>query len=319
MKHSKIIISAFFAISISAIALYKSVQPKLPIIAIANYGPHASLEATIKGIKQGLANNGFIGGKNIKYEIMDVNFDQSMISQMIATLMGKKPKVIVTLSTPISQFAKKSIKDTPVVFACAEDPVISGIAGENITGSSDRYDMVTVFKFIKRLLPATKSIGIFYSTSESNNDVFFKDSKKAAKELGINLVAIAIDQARDIPMRISAFKNKVDAIFVQASGTVQPAFPVIYKEAKKMCIPTINFDDGFIREGVGVASFGINYIKVGDAAGAMVARILKGEETRNIKVAYPQSNEYSCVISAKNATDANVSIPSDMTNIEVVK
>ena len=65
----------FIAIVAIAVFLMQQKTSKLPLVAIANYGPHASLETTIVGIKKALENNGFIEGKNIEYSIADVGFD----------------------------------------------------------------------------------------------------------------------------------------------------------------------------------------------------------------------------------------------------
>ena len=59
----------------------------VPIVAIANYGPHPSLEETIEGIKESLAQSGFVDGKEIVYKITSMNFDQSVIPQTVNYLL----------------------------------------------------------------------------------------------------------------------------------------------------------------------------------------------------------------------------------------
>ena len=54
-------------------------QTDLPVVAIANYGPHASLDATIAGFKEQMQQEGFIENKTVHYEIADVGFDASLI------------------------------------------------------------------------------------------------------------------------------------------------------------------------------------------------------------------------------------------------
>ena len=92
-------------------------KDSLLLIAIANYGPHSSLQETIDGMKDELAKRGYIENKTIRYEIADVNFETSLIIQMLGKLKSRKPDILVVLSTPIAQSAKNIIKDIPVIFA----------------------------------------------------------------------------------------------------------------------------------------------------------------------------------------------------------
>src|SRR5262245_23886598 len=51
-------------------------------VAIANMGPHGSLEQVIAGFKQALADKGFVEGKEVVYEYSDTNFNPNLIPQV---------------------------------------------------------------------------------------------------------------------------------------------------------------------------------------------------------------------------------------------
>ena len=142
-----------FIVLIATTLIYKKNNTHLPIIAIANYGPHSSLSAAIKGFKEQMSKDGFIEGKTISYKESDVGFDQSLISQMLSALNSKKPKLMLAMTTPVAQMAKSKIKDTPIVFTVITDPVSAGLlknphsAGANITGSSEKQDLELFLKF----------------------------------------------------------------------------------------------------------------------------------------------------------------------------
>ena len=73
-----------FIILIIAFVFYNNkTNNTLPVLAIANYGPHASLDAAIAGFKAQMHTEGFIENQTISYEIADVGFDPSLISQML--------------------------------------------------------------------------------------------------------------------------------------------------------------------------------------------------------------------------------------------
>lgn len=194
-----IIVSLF-----SFIALHYKHNTKLPIIAVANYGPHSSLEESIAGIKAELTQLGFIEGKNIKYLISDVNFDLSLIPQMISTLKHKKPAIMVVIATPIAQFAKHAIKNIPLVFNAITDPVTVGLlkkpnsSFDNITGASDKQNLQVLLTFAKQILPNATRVGVLYATAEANDLALIKMLKKAANKMHMQVIAIPIDEPRDI-------------------------------------------------------------------------------------------------------------------------
>ena len=145
----------------------------LPVVAIANYGPHASLKELIGGVKEQLQNE-------VKFKEADVNFEQTLIIQMLYKLKANKPKVMVTMGTPITQAAKNLIKDIPIVFAAVTDPVDAGLITErnkphtNLTGVSDSQDLKIFMAFVKTLMPDAQSIGLLYATSETNDTTLVK-------------------------------------------------------------------------------------------------------------------------------------------------
>ncbi len=65
-------------------------------IAIANFGEHPQLNASIAGFKKALADNGFVEGKDVVYTESNTSFDASLVPQMIAKLQSDHPKLMYT-------------------------------------------------------------------------------------------------------------------------------------------------------------------------------------------------------------------------------
>ena len=287
----------------------------MPFIAIANYGPHETLTATIDGFKKQMQVEGFTENVNIRYKTMDVSFQPTLIAQMIASLQSKKPDILVVLSTPVAQVAKGMVHDTPIVYASIADPVAIGIlktlhqAEKNITGCSDMQDLNAFLEFTKTLLPKAQHIGFLYSTSEANDEALLHTLKKHAKEFKMKVIAIPIDQERDIPVRIQALKNKADFIFTSHSGTIQPALPVIAAEAEKMHIPILNADCQAVRDGLALASHGVSFEQVGKKSGEIAARLLQGTPIDKITPQYLSKEDHKAVINQAIAKKYAIQIP----------
>lgn len=328
-KHKRIFIAIILLILSIGILFYisnkKELNSDMPLVAIANWGPHSSLEDSIQGIKEELQSEGFTEGENIRYQITDVGFDPALIPQMIMQLKGLHPKVIVAVATPVAQYAKNSIKEIPIVFNVITDPIEAGLIGaenrsnSNITGASDKQNLELLLEFARGLLPRAERIGILYSTSEANDLALVKMMKEAADKKGMKVVALPINQARDVPMQMKMFQDQVDFIYVGASGPIQPTLPAIVAEADRMGIPVFNVNEDAVRKNQVLASFGVNYKKVGMNTGNLVARILKGEKIAELEAVYPMSNDHHGFISKRKSKELNIDIPFDLMNTEVVE
>ena len=312
-----------FIIFIAAFIIYNhNIHNKLPVIAIANYGPHASLDAAIVGFKEQMQEEGFTENQNIRYESADVGFDPSLISQMLISLKAKNPKAILVMTTPVAQAAKGKIHDIPLIYTVITDPVEAGLikakykAGVNITGSSDMQDLKEFLKFTQSILPTARKIGLLYATSEANDIALLKMMKTSAAEFNMEVIAIPVEQARDVQIRMQEFKNKVDFIYVGTSGPIQPTLPVIRAEAQKMHIPVFNVEAQAVRDGLALASFGVDYTTVGRNAAKLTADVLRGKKISDLIPLYPKPEDHHALINKNLATELGITIPSDIKTVE---
>ena len=311
----------FIILLVLASLFVQQKQSKLPLVAIANYGPHASLDNSIIGLKESLAKHGFKQGKNINYVIADVGFNTSLIPQMLFKLKSDNPKVMVVMTTPVAQIAKNSIKDIPLVFVDITDPVSAGLLKSehqidgNMTGASERQDLGLVLKTAKQMLVDAKRVGILYSTAESNDLALVNMLKKAALEQNIQVVAIAVNQPRDVQQSMQSFKGKVDFIYVGTSGVIQPTLPVIVAEADKMGIPVFNADSEAVKDNLVLASIGVDYKQVGASAGDIIAYLLKNNQL--LAPTYPSAKDHQIYISKTRALKLGIkNIPTDAIMME---
>ncbi|MGE3320444.1 MAG: ABC transporter substrate-binding protein [Candidatus Berkiella sp.] len=301
-------------------------KPKssLPTIAIANYGAHASLEQSIQGIKDGLRARGFTEKENIQYEILDVNFDLTLIQQMLSKLRASHPKAIVLVSTPIAQTAKNTITDIPLIFTDITEPVAAGLLKDpkqpngNLTGASDRQDLHVVLAFAQRILPKAKRVGLLYATSEANDIALVEMMKKAAKELDMEVVCIPVDHARDVPMRMQALKDKVDFMYVGVSGAIQPSLPAIVQEADRMNIPVFNANEEAVKQHQVLASFGVSYYQVGVNTAELLAKLLQDKPLASLQPIFPKPEDHQGFISKKRALRYGIDLAS-LTDVTVVE
>ena len=323
-KPHKILATILVALSLLLLSTFTNTQKdsSLPLIAIANYGPHSSLQETIEGLKAKLTQLGYVEDKTIRYEITDVNFETSLVIQMLNKLKSNKPHIIVAISTPVAQAAKNTITDIPVVYADVTDPVEAGLVSNdpnsNITGTSDKQDLSLMFKLAKQLLPSAKKVGVLYSTGEANDLSLVNMLVATSKELGLEVVAIPVEHTRDVVTRMKLFKDKVDFIYTGSSGAIQASLPAISSAAQAMQLPLFNFNGEEVISHIALASYGVSHKQVGANAANIIDKLLKGEKIGNIKPVYPTEEDHKAFISRKKADQLGLKIPTDRTNVIIV-
>ena len=289
-------------------------------IGIANFGEHPQLSTTIRGFKKAMTENGYVDGKDVIYTESHTNFDASLVPQMIAKLQAEQPKLVYTLTTPVSQIAKKALAGSgiKIVFSAVTDPVAAKLvpsweAGdEGITGAADLQDVRAIMEFTKKLLPKAKRFGVPYNPGEANDVALFEQTKEAASASGFEVVGVGIDNVNDIQQRIASLAGKVDVIYVPTSNLIQPAVPAVSSTAYQVGIPVVNSDDAAVRDGVVPASFAVNHERVGFNAGKIAAEILKGKDPKAIAPSRPVYEDHEAVISKKAMAAFGIEIPSSL-------
>lgn len=294
-------------------------------IAIANYGPHVTLQDLIQGLKDGLQQAGYREGVDVAYDISDVNFDPTLIPQMLAKLQAEKPAVMVVLTTPVAQAAKHNIKNIPLIFGAITDPVQAGLlkdkqqGGDNISGASDQQDLNAFLIFAKKILPQAKTVGLLYASGEDNDKALLGMMQAATKAHGMNVMALPIDNSRDIPLRTQQFKGKVDLIYVGTSGPIQPSLPAIVSVANALKIPVFNADATAVKANQVLGSFAVSYYQVGMNTAKIVVQALRSKPLAEVAPIYPGLADHQAYVSEKKAEQLGITLPKDLAGVTVVK
>lgn len=295
-------------------------------IGIANFGEHPQLNTAIQGFKDALAAGGYEEGKDVVYSESHTNFDASLVPQMIAKLQAEGPALMYTVTTPVSQIAKKALAGSgiPIVFSAVTDPVAAKLvpsweAGdEGMTGATDFQDVAAVMEFAKKLVPDAKRIGQPYNPGEANDVALLEKVQEAAPAAGFEVVPVGVDNVNDIQQRIASLAGKADVIYTPASNLLQPAIAAVSAAARQAGIPIINSDDGAVSDGVVPASFAVNYQQVGLNAGKIALQILDGTDPKSIPPVNPAYEDHAPRISKKAMTAFGLDIPEEFADCDCI-
>src|SRR5436189_1103926 len=201
------------AVVLALFALPAAAQPKL--IALANFGEHPALRAAVNGFKAEVVRQGFVEGKDVAFDDQHINFDRTLIPQLLTNAQSKKPALIVAVTTPVAQSSIRVVTDKsiPIAFMSVVDPVVAKIVpawdkgSDTHTGATLYPDFNASLAFVRQLLPNAKRLGIPFNPGEDNDISNMNEMRAAAPRHGFEIAEVGIDAAADIPQRLQSLQG----------------------------------------------------------------------------------------------------------------
>jgi putative ABC transport system substrate-binding protein len=201
------------------------------------------------------------------------------------------------------------------LFAGITDPVAAQLvpsltaSGGNVTGTSDLNPNAKPVELVKQLVPDVKTIGVLYSSAETNSEVQVEAYKAEAAPLGIEIRPQAIANSSEVATGAEALAG-VDAILVPTDNTVVSALEAVIAFAQRLKIPLFSADAESVVKGT-VATRGISYYDLGKRTGEMAVEILKnGKNPGDIDTLVVQETELK--VNPAAAAAMGVTIPADI-------
>ncbi|MEH6355297.1 MAG: ABC transporter substrate-binding protein [Marinobacter sp.] len=277
-------------IGASVLAAASFVQAaELPVVAITQIVEHPALDSVYEGIKDELAERGYVDGDNIRIIHESAQGNTGIAAQIARKFVGESPAVIVAIATPSAQTVAAAARDIPVVFSAVTDPlgaklVISLDApGANITGVSDMLPIEKHLDLLQRLVPNAKRIGTVYNPGEANAVALVDMIEESMKGRDMVLVKAAATKTSEVLGASRSLVGKADAIYLTTDNTVISAAEAVISVGERSKIPVFAADTATVSRGA-VAALGFNYYNHGRQTGAMVVRILEGANTADMPV-----------------------------------
>ena len=172
--------------------------------------------------------------------------------------------------------------DIPIVGTAITDYAASGLVadndapGGNVTGTSDLTPVEEQFDLLRKLLPNAKRVAILYCTAESNSSVQAGMAHDAASARNLDAEDYTVSSSNEIQQVVESMIGKVDVIYAPTDNTIAAGMQTVAMVATENKLPIICGESGMVGNG-GLATYGIDYGKLGRKAGEMAVRILNGE------------------------------------------
>ena len=297
---------------------------KMYKIGIVQLVEHNALDAANKGFVDGLKKRGYEEGKNIEIDRQNAQADQSNLANISQRFISNKANLICAIATPAAQTVANATKDIPIVGTAITDYESAKLVksnakpGGNVTGTSDMNPIKEQVDLLKKLVPEAKTVGVIYCSSEVNSEVQVKAMKAYAETKGLKVETATISTVNDIQQAAQSLVSKVDAFYAPTDNVLASAMPTLLSVTDPAKKPVICGEENMVKAG-GLATYGIDYYKLGLQTGDMGADILDGKK-KPADMPIQTAKDLKASVNKKNADALGVKIPDDvMKSAEIVQ
>jgi len=266
-------------------------EEKVYTIGLTQYAPHPSLDNCREGFIQGLKEEGFEEGKNVKFDITNADGKGENSAMIAQNYVAKKYDLICAIATPAAMAAQAAAegKNIPVIFSAVSDPVSAKLVeslekpNRGTTGTSDALPLEKQMQMIRAFLPEAKKIGVLYTTNEVNSQTHLETFRELAPKYGFEIVAIGVTGPSDIPLAVDSLLTQVDCVNNFTDNNVVNNLATLIDKANEKNIPVFGSEIEQVRNGC-IASESIDYVALGRETGKMAAQVLKGQDVNTMPV-----------------------------------
>lgn len=292
----------------------------LPVIGMMKIVSHPALDAEQQGVKDTLAEAGFIDGETVVIQEANAEGDIATLTTIAQKFVDDGVDLIVTTSTPALQAAYNATKDLegpPIVFNAVTSPYAAGIANAPddhpswVIGIQALAPVEDALALIPRLMPDVEVVGYIYNPSEANSVVNTEIAEPAAEELGLTLEITQISNSSEVQAAAEALVARgAQAFFVSTDSTVVASLEALIKVANDNDIPLFANDPSSAERGAAVA-LGLDYYQDGLDTGALAVTILNGE-LDIAATTIERQRKGSMAINYSAAAEQGLTIPDDL-------
>jgi ABC-type uncharacterized transport system substrate-binding protein len=312
----------FVALLVGAASLWprptRAQQPALPVIGFLDSTSPASLGSFVEHFRKGLAEVGFVEGRNMRIEYRWANGQYDRLPGLAAELVRIPVSVLAATGVTAALAAKASTTTIPIVFHTGGDPVKIGLVaslakpGGNVTGvvSLNKILVPKQLEMLRELVPKVDVVGFLVNPNNGVIRLDMSNMLEAARAKGVQL---QIAEARNATEIDTAFRSlagrRVDALVIQVDPVLDGRSEQLAALAARHRIPAMSAYPEFVAAG-GLISYGNSRADAYRLEGNYTGRILKGERPATLPV--QQSVKTQLVINLKTSKALGLSVPSSL-------
>lgn len=285
-------------------------------VLVASAADDSEFQARIAAFLQGLAQLGWIDGRNVRIDTRWATADAAVLRRHAAELVALAPDAILSANgTATTAPLLQATRIVPIVFTIVIDPVGAGFVaslarpGGNATGFVNfEYSLSGKWlDLLKQIAPGVTRVAVLRDPAIASGIGQFAAVQAAAPSLGVEVSPVDVRDAPEIERAVAAFaRSSNGGLIVTASASAAHHRNLIVALAARHKLPAVYGSHLMVRAG-GLISYSTDLIDQFRRAAGYVDRILKGEKPADLPVQAP--TKYELVINLKTAKALGIEVP----------
>jgi putative ABC transport system substrate-binding protein len=269
-----------------------------------------------RNLVSSLGAQGFVEGKNLIFEERSADAQPRRLDALMVELKAANVDVIVTFGYPPALAAKNSAGSIPVVVTGAGDAtgLVDGLArpGGNLTAVTElSTDLSTKrLEILKDAVPNLQRVAMLWNADDLGMTLRYQAAENAARILGVKVQALGVREPDDFDHAFAEMQREPPQAILMVSDALTMLNRMhVVEFANVNRLPTIFETGAVVREG-GLMSYGPRQSEIGERAGDLVARILRGARPADLPLELPTRFEF--LVNLKAARALGISLPSTL-------
>jgi putative ABC transport system substrate-binding protein len=292
-------------------------QPSMPVVGILYATSAADWADRMADVRRGLAETGFVVGRNVAIEERWADGQPERMPWMAADLIGRRAAVILTGGNTSAVRAMVAAMPTvPIVFTTGADPIEAGLVaslsrpGGNATGVTLVSGELGPKKLelLHEIVPSIKKIAMLVNQNNpATSDPDIRSAQAAAPRLGVEVIVVNGGTESELDLAFATSVQRGAGALLVGSD----AFFILKREtiaalALHHRLPMASSGRGNARAGH-LITYGAIDNEMYRQAGIYLGRILKGEKPADLPVVQP--TRFELIVNLKTAKAIGLTIP----------
>jgi len=286
------------------------------LLSLAESDPEG--KAQFSGFTQGLAELGWIDGRNLRMEIRWGRGDVDRIQIFAKELVALQPDVILAHGTPVTAALHQETRTIPIVFVTVSDPVGDGFVaglphpGGNITGFLTSESAITakMFELLSEIAPGLKRVAILFNpdTAPGGGTYYFRDFEPAVRSANVEVIAARARSDAEIEAVVTSLGGEPGGgLVVMPDYFMLNHIGPITLLAARDNVPAIYPWRSVVADDGALFSYGPDLRDIVRRGAPYVDRILRGEKPADLPVQVPV--KFEMAVNAKTAKALGLIVP----------
>ena len=284
-------------------------------VAAMTAGDSAATSHLVKALVGGLADLGWVEGRNLRLDIRYGENDAARFRRLADELLALRPDVFVAGNEPVARVVASLTKTVPVVVPLGFDLVSSGLVrslaspGGNVSGFSIMgYEtMPKRLALLKEAVPGLTRLVLMHRPGDANLERVRSLLEEPARKLGLTIVLGEVRDAADLERGFERAAGE------KAGGIVLAQDSFFFQHRGR--VSELAIKHRMVQYGSGIESaragflfsYGPDFAALFRRSATLVDKILKGANPANIPV--EQASVYELVVNLKTARALGIKLP----------